>query len=61
GRNISDIAYEICNEYLECKKHNNHVILTTPSILHKRITFACLQYTIGYYMPSLFTFDYRTS
>ncbi|RHZ77262.1 hypothetical protein Glove_183g71 [Diversispora epigaea] len=49
GRNISDIASEICNENVKCKRQHTcrkHHVIPTPSIIHKRITLACLQYTV---------------
>ncbi|CAG8610412.1 7477_t:CDS:2, partial [Diversispora eburnea] len=48
GKDISDIAYEICNDSVKCKSHycQKHHLIPTPSILHKRITLACLQYTV---------------
>ncbi|RHZ84534.1 hypothetical protein Glove_79g90 [Diversispora epigaea] len=44
GRNIKDIASEICDEYVKCKKQNicrKHHVIPTPSIIYKRITLAC--------------------
>ncbi|RHZ84582.1 hypothetical protein Glove_79g82 [Diversispora epigaea] len=49
GRNIKDIASEICDENVICKKQNicqKHHVIPTPSIIHKRIALACLQYTV---------------
>ncbi|RHZ51587.1 hypothetical protein Glove_476g92 [Diversispora epigaea] len=40
-----DIANEICNKYMKCRKRNcKHHVIPSSSILHKRITFTCLQY-----------------
>ncbi|RHZ88684.1 hypothetical protein Glove_21g290 [Diversispora epigaea] len=48
GRKISDIAFKICDEYVNCKRYNcqNHHVTPTPSILRNRITLACLQYSV---------------
>jgi hypothetical protein len=47
GRNIPDICSQICYKFQSCPKPNcqNHHVIATPSILRKRLEFACLQYT----------------
>ncbi|CAB4422241.1 unnamed protein product [Rhizophagus irregularis] len=48
GRDIPDISSQICYEFTSCEKPNclNHHVITTPSILHKRLELAFLQYTL---------------
>ncbi|PKK63431.1 hypothetical protein RhiirC2_855013 [Rhizophagus irregularis] len=51
GRNIPNISSQICYNfvsYQSCLKQNcqNHHVITTPSILHKRLELAFLQYTV---------------
>ncbi|POG66195.1 hypothetical protein GLOIN_2v1659127 [Rhizophagus irregularis DAOM 181602=DAOM 197198] len=51
GRNIPNISSQICYNfvsYQSCLKQNcqNHHVITTPTILHKRLELAFLQYTV---------------
>ncbi|CAG8530765.1 2253_t:CDS:10 [Ambispora leptoticha] len=48
GKEIRDISSEICFEFSSCSKSGcrNHHVIPTPSILHKRFSLACLQYTV---------------
>ncbi|CAB5211866.1 unnamed protein product [Rhizophagus irregularis] len=51
GRNIPDISSQICYNFISyqyCSRLNckNHHVITTPSILHKRLELSCLQYTV---------------
>ncbi|CAB4422233.1 unnamed protein product [Rhizophagus irregularis] len=47
GRNIPDISSQICFNR-SCPKQNckNHHVITTPSILHKRLELSFLQYAV---------------
>ncbi|PKY26942.1 hypothetical protein RhiirB3_477272 [Rhizophagus irregularis] len=48
GRDIPDIGTHICYKYASCQKSNcrYHHVVPTPSVLHKRLKLACLQYTV---------------
>ncbi|CAG8553834.1 5171_t:CDS:10 [Ambispora gerdemannii] len=58
GRQIQDISSEICFKFSSCLKQDcrRHHVIPTPSILRKRFTLACLQYTV---MQQLDVFLYR--
>ncbi|PKC15513.1 hypothetical protein RhiirA5_494516, partial [Rhizophagus irregularis] len=48
GRNIPDVSSQICCKFVSCPKQNcqYHHVITSPSILHKRLELAFLQYTV---------------
>ncbi|GBC01012.1 hypothetical protein RclHR1_04030007 [Rhizophagus clarus] len=49
GRDIPDIGTHICYNYASCPKKSNcryHHVVPTPSVLHRRLKLACLQYTV---------------
>ncbi|CAB5211870.1 unnamed protein product [Rhizophagus irregularis] len=51
GRNIPDVSSQICYNFISyqyCSRQNckNHHVITTPSILYKRLELSCLQYTV---------------
>ncbi|CAG8633342.1 4892_t:CDS:2, partial [Ambispora leptoticha] len=48
GKEIPDIDSEICSKFTSCFKHDcrKHHVIPTPSIIRKRFSLACLQYTV---------------
>ncbi|CAG8480420.1 12096_t:CDS:10 [Ambispora gerdemannii] len=48
GRQIQYISSKICFKFMSCRNQDcrKHHVIPTPSILRKRFTLACLQYTV---------------